>query len=40
MRLIGSEPHPIEAETDLLTFSCTACGKFQVTPLQMPRLKH
>ena len=38
MRLIGSEPHPSEAETDLLTFSCTACGKLHVTPLTMPSL--
>jgi hypothetical protein len=22
MRLIGSEPHPVEAETDLLTYCC------------------
>jgi len=38
MRLVGSEPHPSEAETDLLTFSCTACGKLHVTPLAMPPL--
>src|SRR5215475_11863245 len=25
MRLIGSEPHPVEAKTDLLTYCCTAC---------------
>jgi len=25
MRLIGSEPHPIDAKTDLLTYCCTAC---------------
>jgi hypothetical protein len=25
MRLIGSEPHPVEDKTDLLTYSCTAC---------------
>jgi hypothetical protein len=33
MRLIGSEPHPVHAETDLLTYSCTACGEFLVVPL-------
>jgi len=29
MRLIGSEPHPVEAKTDLLTYCCTACEKFR-----------
>ena len=26
MRLVGSEPHPVEDKVDLLTFDCTACG--------------
>lgn len=34
MRLIGSEPHPSKAETDLLTYCCTACGEFLVLPLE------
>jgi len=33
MRLVGSEPHPVQADTDLLTYSCTACGEFQIVPL-------
>jgi len=33
MRLIGSEPHPVQAETDLLTYSCTECGELQTVPL-------
>ena len=36
MRLIGSEPHPVEANTDLLTYSCTACEEFLVLPLSIP----
>jgi hypothetical protein len=32
MRLVGSEPHPVEAKTDLLTYSCTACDEFLVLP--------
>jgi Zn ribbon nucleic-acid-binding protein len=32
MRLIGSEPHPVEAKTDLLTYCCTACDDFLVLP--------
>jgi hypothetical protein len=36
MRLIGSEPHPTEAKTDLLTYSCTACGEFQVVSVPIP----
>jgi hypothetical protein len=35
MRLIGSEPHPVEAKTDLLTYSCTACEEFLVLPISM-----
>ena len=30
--LIGSEPHPVEAETDLLTYYCTACDEYFVFP--------
>jgi hypothetical protein len=36
MRLVGSEPHPVEPKIDLLTYSCTACGAFQVTPVPLP----
>jgi hypothetical protein len=36
MRLIGSEPHPTEAKTDLLTYSCTGCGEFQVVSVPIP----
>jgi hypothetical protein len=36
MCLVGSEPHPVEAKVDLLTFNCTACGAFQVTPIAIP----
>jgi hypothetical protein len=36
MRLIGSEPHPVEAKTDLLTYSCTACEEFLVLPVSIP----
>jgi hypothetical protein len=36
MRLIGSEPHPVEAKTDLLTYCCTACDEFLVLPIQNP----
>jgi hypothetical protein len=36
MRLIGSEPHPVEAKTDLLTYSCTACEEFLALPLPIP----
>ncbi len=32
MRLVGSEPHPVEAKTDLLTFSCTTCDEYFVLP--------
>jgi hypothetical protein len=34
MRLIGSEPHPVEAKTDLLTYCCTACDEFLVSPIK------
>jgi hypothetical protein len=34
MRLIGSEPHPVEAKTDLLTYCCTACDEFLVLPIK------
>jgi hypothetical protein len=36
MRLIGSEPHPTEAKTDLLTYTCTACEDLLVLPLPIP----
>jgi hypothetical protein len=36
MRLIGSEPHPAEAGTDLLTYSCTACEEFLVLQSSIP----
>jgi len=34
MRLIGSEPHPVEAQTDLLTYCCAACEEFFVQPIE------
>ena len=33
MRLVGSEPHPVEANSDLLTYACTACDEFFVVPI-------
>lgn len=36
MRLVGSEPHPIEAKTDLLTYSCTSCEEGFVLPAAIP----
>jgi hypothetical protein len=36
MRLVGSEPHPVEAKTDLLTYSCTACEELFVLPVPIP----
>ena len=36
MRLVGSEPHPVEAKTDLLTYGCTACDEFFVLPIEGP----
>jgi len=36
MRLVGSEPHPVEAKTDLLTHTCTACDGFFVLPVDAP----
>lgn len=38
MHLVGSEPHPVEAKVDLLTFTCTACGAFQVSRVDIPTL--
>ena len=35
MRLVGSEPHPVAAATDLLTFSCTSCEAFEVLPVPL-----
>jgi hypothetical protein len=34
LRLVGSEPHPVEAKTDLLTYTCTACDEFLVVPVE------
>jgi hypothetical protein len=36
MRLVGSEPHPVEAKTDLLTYSCTSCEEVFVLPVPIP----
>jgi hypothetical protein len=36
MRLIGSEAHPVEDNTDLLTYLCSACGEFAVSPIESP----
>jgi hypothetical protein len=36
MRLVGSEPHPVEANADLLTYACTACDEFFVVPINGP----
>jgi len=38
LRLVGSEPHPVQGNTDLLTFSCTRCEELQVVvmPLAPP----
>jgi hypothetical protein len=33
MRLVGSEPHPVDEQTDLLTYSCTVCEEMVVTPV-------
>ena len=33
MRLVGSEPHPVQAGTDLLTFACTQCEAFDILPM-------
>jgi hypothetical protein len=33
MRLVGSEPHPVEIQTDLLTYSCTACDELLALPV-------
>jgi hypothetical protein len=38
MRLVGSEPHPVEMKVDLLTFNCTACGSFHVSRVDLPTL--
>jgi hypothetical protein len=34
LRLLGSEPHPVQAETDLLTYVCTACDNLLVLPVR------
>jgi hypothetical protein len=36
MRLVGSEPHPVEPRTDLLTYACTACDELFVLPTATP----
>jgi hypothetical protein len=36
MRLVGSEPHPVEVKTDLLTYACTGCEEFFVLPIDTP----
>jgi len=36
MCLVGSEPHPVEARTDVLTRNCTACDEFFVQPGPIP----
>jgi hypothetical protein len=33
-RLIGSEPHPVQDDADLLTYCCTACDEFLVLPVE------
>jgi predicted RNA-binding Zn-ribbon protein involved in translation (DUF1610 family) len=38
MRLVGSEPHPVEDKVDLLTFNCSACGEFHVSRVDIPTL--
>jgi hypothetical protein len=37
MRLVGSEPHPTEANTDLLTYGCTACEEYVALPVAIPQ---
>jgi hypothetical protein len=34
MRLIGSESHPVQHNTELLTYCCTACDEFLVLPIE------
>jgi hypothetical protein len=36
MRLVGSEPHPVEDQANLLTYSCTACDELLVLPASEP----
>jgi len=36
MCLVGSEPHPVEARTDVLTYNCTACDEFFVQTVPIP----
>ena len=36
MRLVGSEPHPVEAKSDLLTYACTACDELLVLQIDAP----
>jgi hypothetical protein len=32
MRLVGSEPHPVQMMTDLFTYVCTSCDECLVVP--------
>jgi hypothetical protein len=34
MRLIGREPDPMEAKTDLLTYCCPPCDEYFVLPIE------
>jgi hypothetical protein len=36
MRLIGSEPHPVKDNADLLTYLCSTCDEFSVLPIESP----
>ncbi|HEX5506996.1 MAG TPA: hypothetical protein VFX37_00670 [Pseudolabrys sp.] len=33
MRLVGTEPHPIYAETDLFTYTCVGCEAIEVVAI-------
>jgi RNase P subunit RPR2 len=35
-RLVGIEPHPRFAETDLCTYECTECGTVQTVAIPLP----
>jgi len=37
MRLVGSEPHLLDPDMDLLTYSCTSCGDYLVVPTKIAR---
>ena len=36
MRLVGSEPHPVRDNVDLLTYVCMGCDEFTVLPIENP----